>query len=134
MKYLLAATLPVSSLLLNVSTPVAAAPAKCSRVLSQSKAELTNVQAFRTIKYDQYDGIPPRGRTMHLAIGIGERPSNELLISKRIITSCPQIGSISFIMNGTDDQNRYGLLNGKVQAFKCQAPGATSKWGTYSCS
>jgi hypothetical protein len=136
MQYLLVATTLFLSPLLNPFVPVAAAPAKCSQVLAQSKAALTDVQAFKTIKYNQYDGIPPKGRTQHLAIVMGER-SSELAMTKRIIASCPKIGSVSFIMNGTDDQNRYGLLNGKVQAFKCQTAGDTDttiKWGQYGCS
>jgi hypothetical protein len=60
-----------------------------------------------TIKYDRYDGTPLEGRTTHLVIGLGKRPSNKSMMAKKIIASCPQIGSFRFTINGTDDQNRY---------------------------
>ncbi len=55
-------------------------------------------------------------------------------MTKRIIASCPKVGSVSFITNGTDEEDRYGLLSGKVQTFKCKDITEPISWGEYGCS
>jgi hypothetical protein len=108
---------------------------QCSPVLAQIKSNLTNVTRFETSNLDKYDGTPPRGRTQSLTIiSAGIQESRSLAMAKKIIASCPKIGSVRFVINGSDEQNVYGLLNGKVQIFKCTGMENPNKWGEYSCT
>lgn len=135
MKYIIAAILPLLSLSINLFTPAIALPSKCSTVLAQSKSSLTNVTRFKISKLGKYDGIPPRGRTQHLTIIFSDiQELTSLAMARRIITNCPKIGSVRFVGNGSDDQSVYGLLNGKVQIFKCTGMENPNKWGEYACS
>ena len=90
---------------------------------------------LRNLKSSKHDGISPRGRTQSLTIiSSGIRDSTPLAIAKTIVSNCPRIGSVRFVANGTDDQSVYGLLNGKVQLFKCTGINKPNKWGEYACS
>jgi hypothetical protein len=112
-----------------------ATPSQCSTVLEQSKSVLTNITRFEISKLSKYDGISPQGKTQHLTIiSSGIQGSTSLAMSTKIIASCPKIGSVRFVVNGTDDQSVYGLLNGKVQIFKCRNIEKPYKWGQYPCS
>jgi hypothetical protein len=135
MKYLLVAAITFSLLPINISTSTAA-PNKCSTVLAQSKAALNKVSSFKIYAIQQqYDGVPPQGRSQHLNIVRGLRQEGkEAAMAKKIINNCPKIGSVSVITNGTDEEDRYGLLNGKVQTFKCKDTSETISWGEYGCS
>jgi hypothetical protein len=135
MKYLLPLALAFSWLPVNLSAAVAA-PSKCSTVLAQSKSAINKVHSFRTYQIQEKDdGIPPRGRSQHLNIVRGLRQEGkEALMAKKIIANCPKIGSVSFITNGTDEEDKYGLLNGKVQTFKCKDIAEPISWGEYGCS
>jgi hypothetical protein len=135
MKYFLATILAFSCLPFNIPVSVAA-PSKCSMVLAQTKSALNKFHSFRTFAIqEKYDGIPPQGRSEHLVFVRGLRaPVKEATITKKIITSCPKVGSVSFITNGTDEEDRYGLLNAKVQSFQCKAPEEPAVWGKYGCS
>jgi hypothetical protein len=135
MKYLLPLFLTFSWLPVNISEAVTAS-SKCSTVLAQSKSAINKVSSFRTFNIQEKDdGIPPRGRSQHLNIIRGLRQEvKEAAMAKRIITSCPKIGSVSFITNGTDEEDRYGLLNGKIQAFQCRDITEPISWGEYGCS
>jgi hypothetical protein len=133
MKYLLPLVLAFFWLPVNIS---AAASSKCSMVLSQSKSAINKVHSFRTYQIqEKNDGIPPQGRSQHLNIVRGLRQEvKEAVMAKKIIANCPKIGSVSFITNGTDEEDRYGLLNGKVQTFKCKDISEPISWGEYGCS
>jgi hypothetical protein len=110
-------------------------PSKCSTVIAQSKSALSNLTRFDISKLSKYDGIPPKGRTQHLVIiSSSIQESIQLKMAKTIITSCPKIGSVRFVVNGTDDQSVYGLFNDKVQIFKCTGMENPNKWGEYACS
>lgn len=132
MKYLVA-TLPFLLMSINLPTALAATPSKCSNVLAQSKSALSKVDTFRISAINKYEGRPPSGRSQHLHIIRGQGLSTEAAMAKKIIANCPKIGSISFITNGTDEESRYGWLNGKVQPFKCKDITETVKWGEYGC-
>jgi hypothetical protein len=86
------------------------------------------------LPHPEYNGRPPQDRTQHLIFTMGERGKSELQMATQIIRNCPQIGSVSFIINQTDDETRYGLLNGKVQPFKCKDIDETIQWGEYGCT
>jgi hypothetical protein len=118
---------------MNLPIAVAAAPSKCSTVLAQSKLALNKVDTFRISKINQSEGSPPSGRSQHLHIIRGQGLTTEAAMAKKIIANCPKIGSISFITNGTDEEDRYGWLNGKVRRFKCKDITETVKWGEYGC-
>jgi hypothetical protein len=133
MKYLISVTGLLLSMSMNLPTTVAAAPSKCSIVLAQSKLALNKVDTFQISKINQYEGRPPSGRSQHLHIIRGQRLNTEAAMAKKIIANCPKVGSISFITNGTDEEDRYGLLNGKVQPFKCKNTDEPVKWGEYGC-
>jgi hypothetical protein len=108
---------------------------QCSTVLKDIKSSIANVTRFEISKLSEYDGIPPKGRTQHLTIiSSGIQGSASLAMSTKIVASCPKIGSTRFVINGTDEQSVYGLLNGKVQIFKCRSTENPSKWGQYVCS
>jgi hypothetical protein len=121
---------------INNSQVTNSTQSNCSAVLAQSKSSLTNITRFKVSKLGKYDGIPPKGRTQNLYItssGIrGEL--TPLTMAKRIISSCLEIGSVRFVANGTDDQSVYGLLNGKVQIFRCTGIDNPNRWGEYACS
>jgi hypothetical protein len=135
MKYLIAAILPFVSLSISFSMPVIAAPSKCSTTLSKSKSSMPNITRFDVSNLDKSDGIPPRGRTQHLnIISFRLKDSKELSMAKKVIADCPKIGMVRFVSNGSDEQSVYGLLNGKVQLFKCVGMESTNKWGEYACS
>ncbi len=135
MKYLLTATLLFLPLSIDLSRSAMARPSKCSTVLARSKSSLAKVTRFKISNFDKYDGIPPKGRTQHLSIIFrGIHQSTELAMATKIIAGCPQIGSVRFVIDGTDDQSVYGLLNGKVRMFKCKDMDSTNKWGEYACS
>ncbi len=133
MKYSVAVILPFLLMPINLSAVAAATPSKCSNVLTQSKSSLNKVDTFRISKINQYEGHPPSGRSQHLHVIRGQRLTTEVAMAKKIIANCPKIGSISFITNGTDEEDRYGWLNGKVQPFKCKDIAETVKWGEYGC-
>jgi hypothetical protein len=135
MKYLLPLFLALSWLPVNISAAVAA-PSKCSTVLAQTKSSLNKFYSLRTFGIEEKnDGIPPNGRSQHLIFIRGLRaPVKEANMTKRIIASCPKVGSVSFITNGTDEEDRYGLLNGKVQTFKCKDISEPISWGEYGCA
>jgi hypothetical protein len=135
MKYFLATILAFSCLPVNLSASVAA-PSRCSAVLAQTQSALNKFHSFKIFKIDEKnEGISPPGRSEHFVFVRGLRtPVKEVAIAKKIITSCPKVGSVSFITNGTDEEDRYGLLNGKVQSFQCKAPEETAVWGKYGCS
>ena len=135
MKYPIAIALPFLLLSISFTSSAIAVPSKCSSVLAQSKSSLTKITRFETANLDKYDGIPPRGRTQSLTIiSSGIQELAPLAMAKSIIASCPKIGSVRFVVNGTDDQSVYGLLNGKVQLFKCMGMDNPNKWGEYACS
>jgi hypothetical protein len=133
MKYLISVTGLLLAMPMNLPIAVAAAPSKCSTVLAQSKSALNKVNTFRISKIEQYEGRPPIGRSQHLHIIRGQRLTTEATMAKKIIANCPKIGSISFVTNGTDEEDRYGWLNGKVQPFKCKNIDEPVKWGEYGC-
>jgi hypothetical protein len=135
MKYLLPLFLAFSWQPVNISASVAAS-SKCSTVLAQSKSAINKVHSFTIYKIqEQNDGVPPQGRSQHLNIVRGLRQEvKEAAMAKKIIANCSRIGSVSFITNGTDEEDRYGLLNGKVQTFKCKDITEPISWGEYGCA
>jgi hypothetical protein len=135
MNYLITATSPFLLLSISMTTSAIAVTSKCSTVIAQSKSAISNLTRFDISKLSKYDGIPPKGKTQHLTIiSSVVQESIQLKMAKTIITSCPKIGSVRFVANGTDDQNVYGLLNDKVQIFKCTGMENPDKWGEYACS
>jgi hypothetical protein len=121
-------------------TPIAFAQSngsKCSQAIAQNKAILpNNKQSVRTGAINtQYEGTPPKGRSQHLSfVFLGDRVKNEAAIAEKIITSCPKIGVVSFILWGTDDETRYGLLNRKIERFQCKdMEEKVIKWGEFRC-
>lgn len=121
-------------------TPIAFAQSNsrtCSQAIARSKAILPQQkQTVRTSAIDtQYEGTPPKGRSQHLSfVFLGDRAKNEAAIAEKIIARCPKIGVVSFILWGTDDASRYGLLNKKIQRFQCKDMEAkVIKWGEFRC-
>lgn len=118
-----------------------AASTQCNSVLSQSKARLPNLKGFKVINISKFLGQPPQGRSKHLTISIdgsaGDKYMNQhnaqLVITKKIVASCPQIAIVSFNKYQTDWVNMYGLVNGKVQAFTCKDVDEKINWGEYTC-
>jgi hypothetical protein len=135
MKYLLPLILTLSCLPVNISSSLAA-PSRCSTVLTQTKSSLNKFYSLRTFNIEEKsDGIPPQGRSQQLVFIRGLRaPVKEATMAKKIIANCAKVGSVSFITNGTDEEDRYGLLNGKVQTFKCKDIAEPISWGEYGCS
>lgn len=108
---------------------------KCSAVMAQVKATLPQVKRFSVGRIEtKYDGTPPQGRSQYASIiFMGERSPNEAIMAQKIIANCRQIATVSFILDGTDDERRYGLLNGKVQPFKCKDITEKVRWGEFGC-
>jgi hypothetical protein len=135
-KYALALVMLVTCLPAPIAIARPAA-SRCSQAIAQSKALLPKQQqSVRTGEINTADyGNPPAGRSQYLNfVFLGNHVKNEASIAKKIITNCPKIAVTNFIIDGTDDLNSYGLLNGKIQQFQCKdMETKVIKWGEFRC-
>jgi hypothetical protein len=138
--------LPISlGLLLAISNgavpATAATPSSsCNNTLKLVKKPLSGVVTFQTRALGNQG--QPRGRSKTLNITfkndndqVFPTESARMSITTRVIKKCPQIASVSFGIDQTDDGSTYGLKNGRIIRFACQEVGGDSKldWGEVYC-
>lgn len=123
---------------------------KCNRAIDSvgvnmkrgRKLNITEVGPYDITKhYKNY----PRNRTFGVYFGLSGKsaeafvysPKTSISLSKSIINSCPTVGVVKFFKTNTDSYGTFGLVKGRVQAFKCQEAGrvrGTPDWGYEDCS
>jgi hypothetical protein len=130
-------------------TQAQAATSQCDRTLKSVQASLPSTMPFK-LKKISGAGKPPQGRSKYLGIIFNGGTNNnytagetlmkdgnrQLLIAKKVISGCSQVGSVSFAMKETDWIVTYGMINGKVKHFTCVEAGPRApalRWGETYC-
>jgi len=117
---------------------------QCNATLGTAKSRVetgrdANVDLIQRFSAD--NGYPPN-RPVMLQFTIGGSAGSSIMnspefmrsISTDIIDDCSDVSAVAFNLNQTDWTEVFGLIEGKVEKFKCYSPGTPYPgWGYQGC-